>query len=722
MVDSSSDTTTWSYDTKRRLASVVDAMTRKTQWTYDARNNLYQTTDATNTICDTRLYTANGLLASVKDARSNLTQFTFDGFDRPNQTTYADSSFEQNVLYDANGNVLTARTRAGNQIINTFDALNRLSTKAPASEPTVTFGYDLASRLLSATKPTVSGDPSSGAFSRLYDTAGRFYTESYPDGKQVIFGLDSNGNATKLIYPDGYFVTRSYDQLNRLSNIFLNGATTAAAALTYDQLSRRTALTYNNGASSSYGYASPIVDDLTSIAHAFVGSSVTFGYTYNNDHEITVQSLTDNTYQWFPTAANVTYAAANAVNEYPTVGGTTYSYNGDGCLTSDGVLTLGYDTEDHLTSASKTGTTVSYVYDGFHRQAQKTATISGTTAKSRYIYSGWQRIADYDGTAGTLQNRYIYADGLDEPLMQVSSAGVVTYLHANAQGSVIGVSNSVGAVTSKNVYGTFGETSALAGTTFGFTGQRYDSDTGLYYMKNRYYSASVGRFLQPDPVGYKDGLNLYTYGGNNAVIYGDPLGLASVGNGGMFSLSASASSSNLAGTGYSGSNAGMALPALAAIGSRALPGIAISPGVLAGGASVLVGGVSVWAAATAVQNVKANAEMLYEPGFKATGNSLRNMDQAYVYMIIGTPGAKVPGENGKMVPKSGIVKYGMGTLDPGLTRMNGQLKGIYAGTGFNGAVLSIYPDRISARIAESALIIAHTAAFGKRPPANRTPF
>jgi RHS repeat-associated protein len=472
----------------------------------------------------------NGLLASVKDARSNLTQFTFDGFDRPNQTTYADSSFEQNVLYDANGNVLTARTRAGNQIINTFDALNRLSTKAPASEPTVTFGYDLASRLLSATKPTVTGDPSSGAFSRLYDTAGRFYTESYPDGKQVVFGLDSNGNRTKLTYPDGYFVTRSYDQLNRLSNIFLNGAATAAAALTYDQLSRRTALTYNNGASSSYGYTSPIVDDLTSIAHAFVGSSVTFGYTYNNDHEITVQSLSDNTYEWFPTVANVTYAAANAVNEYPTVGGTTYSYNGDGCLTSDGVLTLGYDTEDHLTSASKTGTSVSYVYDGFHRQAQKSATIGGTTAKSRYIYSGWQRIADYDGTAGTLQNRYVYADGLDEPLMQVSSAGVVTYLHANAQGSVIGVSNSAGAVTNKNVYGTFGETSALAGTTFGFTSQRYDSDTGLYYYKNRYYSPTIGRFLQPDPAGYVAGLNLYSYVNNSPCIYTDPFGLTPVGD------------------------------------------------------------------------------------------------------------------------------------------------------------------------------------------------
>ncbi|MDR3615538.1 MAG: RHS repeat-associated core domain-containing protein [Candidatus Obscuribacterales bacterium] len=531
VTDPAGDVTNFAYDGKDRLASVTDAMNRETQFSYDVRDNNYQTTDATGTISDTRLYTPNNLLASVQDARSSLTQYNYDGFDRPNQTIYADTTYEQNVSYDANSNVLTARTRAGNQIVNTFDVLNRLSTKAPASQPTVTFGYDLAGRLLSATKLTVSGDPSSGAFSKLYDTAGRFYQESYPDGKQVTFGLDSNGNVTKLTYPDGYYVTRSYDALNRLSNIYLNGSTTAAAALAYDELSRRTSLTYNNGASVGYSYASPVINDLTNIVHNFVGSNVAFGYGYNLDHEITGQSVTDGSYQWQPTVGSVAYGTATSVNEYPSVGGTTYSYNGDACLTGNGVWTFGYDTEDHLTSASKTGTSVAYVYDGFHRQAQKSVTTSGGTVASRYIYSGWQRIADYDGVAGTLQNRYVYTDGLDEPLIQVTSAGVVTYYHANAQGSIIGVSNSAGAVTSKNLYGTFGETVGVSGTTFGFTGQRYDGDTGLYYYKNRYYSPTIGRFLQTDPLGYVDDLNIYSYVSNNPFTSTDPLGLVAEGTG-----------------------------------------------------------------------------------------------------------------------------------------------------------------------------------------------
>ncbi|OPZ92079.1 MAG: tRNA(Glu)-specific nuclease WapA precursor [bacterium ADurb.Bin425] len=182
------------------------------------------------------------------------------------------------------------------------------------------------------------------------------------------------------------------------------------------------------------------------------------------------------------------------------------------------------------------------MYDPFHRQAQKDATIT-STSKTRFIYSGWQRIADYDGVSGVLQNRYIYGARLDEPLIQVSTAGVLTFLHANHQGSVLAVTDSVGAVINKNSYGPFGEGVPI-GTTFGYTGQRYDSESGLYYYKRRYYDSANGRFLQPDPVGYQieeacgcscsggcgtdakpSQLNLYSYVLNDSLNNSDPKGL-----------------------------------------------------------------------------------------------------------------------------------------------------------------------------------------------------
>ncbi len=522
VTDPALNVTTKTYDNLDRLSTVKDAENRLTTFFYDARSYLSSAVDASGKTDDTRLYTNNGLLASIKDANGNQTQYTRDGFDRLDKTTYADASFEENQVYDANSNLLTYRMRSGNTIVGTFDVLNRLATKTPTGQAVVTFGYDLHSRLLSESTPVVGGNPASGNFQFLYDTAGRLKQETTPDSKNTQYQLDANDNLTVLTYPDGYFVTRIYDQLNRLTDIKLNGAGAAAVHVAYDQLSRRSVLTYGNGASSTYTFQ--LNDDLTALAESFTGSAVTLTYGFNKVGQETNRSPSDGSYLWHPAAAgSVAYAPANNVNQYPTVGGVNYLYDGNANLTSDGVWTYTFDTENHLLTANKTGVSASYVYDPSHRQVQKTV----GTAKTRYVYSGWQRIADYDGTANTLQNRYVYGDNLDEPLVQVSSAGVLTYLHADRQGSIIATTDSTGTVTNKSKYSPFGE-NAPVGTTFGFTGQRYDAETGLYYYKNRYYSPTLNRFLQTDPIGYGAGLNVYAYAGNDPINATDPLGLDSI--------------------------------------------------------------------------------------------------------------------------------------------------------------------------------------------------
>jgi RHS repeat-associated protein len=152
------------------------------------------------------------------------------------------------------------------------------------------------------------------------------------------------------------------------------------------------------------------------------------------------------------------------------------------------------------------------------------------STETRYIYSGWQRIADYHGpsSSATVENYYIYGPGLDEPLIQVNGTtkAVTAFFHQDRMGSVIGLSDFIGAIVNKNSFGPFGETGTLSGTSFGFTGQRFDPETGLYYYKNRYYLPTIGRFLQPDPIGYAGGdLNLYAYVNNSPQVSTDPLGL-----------------------------------------------------------------------------------------------------------------------------------------------------------------------------------------------------
>ena len=58
-----------------------------------------------------------------------------------------------------------------------------------------------------------------------------------------------------------------------------------------------------------------------------------------------------------------------------------------------------------------------------------------------------------------------------------------------------------------------------------FQGRRRDPETGLYYYRNRMYHAQLGRFLQRDPLGYGDGMNLYEFVGGRPTGAVDPMGL-----------------------------------------------------------------------------------------------------------------------------------------------------------------------------------------------------
>ena len=81
-----------------------------------------------------------------------------------------------------------------------------------------------------------------------------------------------------------------------------------------------------------------------------------------------------------------------------------------------------YDYENRLVSATNGATTAAYQSDGLGRRISKT--VNGTT--TNYLYDGDQIIAEYD-SAGTLQRKYIYSLGIDEPIAMISGANTYFY-------------------------------------------------------------------------------------------------------------------------------------------------------------------------------------------------------------------------------------------------------------------------------------------------------
>ncbi len=61
-----------------------------------------------------------------------------------------------------------------------------------------------------------------------------------------------------------------------------------------------------------------------------------------------------------------------------------------------------------------------------------------------------------------------------------------------------------------------------------FQGRNYEYETGLYYFRARYYHPELGRFLQNDPMGYHDSMNMYQAFNQNPVNFVDPMGLGKV--------------------------------------------------------------------------------------------------------------------------------------------------------------------------------------------------
>ena len=356
------------------------------------------------------------------------------------------------------------------------------------------------------------------------------------------FQYDLNGNRTRVTWPDGFYAGYVYDALDRVTAVNENGATSGVGVLatySYDSRGRRTGLTRGNTTTTSWSYDT--LDRLTGLTHDLAGTAYdqSSTFTFSPASQLTSKTETNTVYLWtnYPSDTASTWdglnrdAAVAAMNP-PTCPTTTlptnagYDCNGNQLQDAAGVRHFTYDAESRLLTTSGLPTNLALSYDPTGR-LQQTQASGGSTATTLFLYEGSRLIAEYD-TSGNVLQRYVHGPSVDEPIVWYEGSGTTTrhFLHTDRQGSVIALSDSSGAETATYAYGPYGEPQAWGGSRFSYTGQIQLPEAKLYYYKARIYDPASGRFLQTDPIGYKDDLDWYAYVGGDPVNKTDPTGLA----------------------------------------------------------------------------------------------------------------------------------------------------------------------------------------------------
>ncbi len=318
----------------------------------------------------------------------------------------------------------------------------------------------------------------------------------------------STGSGEPFAVDYAYLVTGEMSSIKEASGFEL-------ARFGYDDRGRRILLARGNGTETHYGYDG--ASRLDAFDHRLAGTAgdlrVSFGY--NPAGQIVSRTGDNDAYASTAVNAGDVASPVNGLNQLTNIGAAATTHDARGNLTFDGAKTFGYTAENRLASAPGN----SLYYDALGRLFH----VSGSATDLRY--DGSEVIEENEAYTGAIRRRYVHGPGVDEPLVSYDPSGNRRWLHADERGSIIATSDQAGNAILIARYDEYGVPQGEIGDRFGYTGQMWLPEVGVYSYKARMYDPGLGRFLQSDPTGYEAGINLYAYVGGDPVNATDPSGL-----------------------------------------------------------------------------------------------------------------------------------------------------------------------------------------------------
>ena len=194
-----------------------------------------------------------------------------------------------------------------------------------------------------------------------------------------------------------------------------------------------------------------------------------------------------------------TYGDANWKDKLTSYNGNTIAYDQIGNPLHDGTWSYTWAKGRQLQSMSKSGESVYYTYNEDGLRVQKVTTTTGTT---KYTLHG-KNITHLENGSNSL---HFFYDAQNKPAIVQYNGVNYAYLY-NLQGDVIALVNSAGAKVVEYTYDAWGKLTSKMGSMasslgtlspFRYRGYVYDEETGLYYLRSRYYNSDKGRFLNAD--------------------------------------------------------------------------------------------------------------------------------------------------------------------------------------------------------------------------------